>query len=82
MQIRYCIHCDFQERDDNFEINRAYHQGLGRKTCPHCDRWLWSLVIEDDGRMEILDWDECGIHDRDLMKILKRSIEVIKKQQG
>jgi len=81
MQIRYCVNCQYQKRDDDFEINRAYKEDM-QKTCPICDSWLWSLQIEDDGLMEILDWDECGIHDRDLLKILKRSIEVIEKQKG
>ena len=81
-QVRYCPNCDFQERDDGFEINQATHKGIGTTKCPKCDTRLWSLVIEKDGWLEILDWDENGIHDRDaseLVKLLKRSIEVINK---
>jgi len=74
MQIRYCVNCQFQKRDDDFELKHT-----GENTCPVCESWLWSLNIEKDGIMEIMDWDECGIHDKDLLKILKRSIEVIGK---
>lgn len=80
MQFRFCTECSFEERDDNFEINRAYHQGIGRKTCPNCGSWLWSLVVDEDKYMEITDWDENGISGMNLEKILERSIQVIKRR--
>ena len=79
-QIRFCPECGYQNRDDDFEINRAYHQGIGRKTCPECGTWLWSLVIDEDGHMEITDWDENSIHDKDLKKLLERCIKVINRR--
>lgn len=77
MQIRYCPNCNHQKRDDNFEINRAYHQDIGIKRCPECDSWLFSLNTDVDGDMEVTDNDENSIHDTNLKKVLQRSIEII-----
>lgn len=79
MQIRFCVNCEYQARDDDFEINRANRNNIESRYCPKCKSWLWSIILEEDGCFELLDWDENVIHGRDLKKILKRSVEILDK---
>ena len=82
MQIRFCPNCDFQERDDDFEINQAIHKGIGETKCPKCDTWLWSVIFERDF-VEITDWDENSIHDtkEELRKTLSKAMEIIEVEK-
>lgn len=74
MQIRFCTCCNYQNRDDDFEINQAVHQGIGETKCPNCDSGLWSIVFDTDGIVEITDWDENSIHLRKdcLIQLIER----------
>lgn len=67
MQIRFCIHCDYKKRDDNFEINNATRNNPESRYCPNCGGWLWSMTsesdeIEEHDEVEIDDWDENTFH--------------------
>jgi len=82
MQIRFCPNCDYQSRDDDFEVNRAMHEGIGEINCPKCSTWLWSVIFERDF-VEITDWDENSIHDtkEDLKKTLLKAIKIMDEEK-
>ena len=78
MQIRFCLECDYKQRDDDFEINRATHKGIGEIRCPRCNSWLWSIVFYDN-EIEVNDWDENCFHlsKKDMKKLLNKIEEII-----
>jgi len=78
MQIRFCPNCDYQSRDDDFEVNIARRNNNEGTECPKCKTWLWSIIFERDF-VEILDWDENSIHDtkEDLKKLLLKAIKIM-----
>ena len=82
-QIRFCPECGYQERDDDFEINKARCNDDEGVDCPKCKTWLWSVIF-DHNDVEILDWDENSIHDTEdaLKKLLLRAIDVINGSQN
>lgn len=82
MQIRFCPNCDYQSRDDDFEINIARRNENEGVDCPVCGTWLWSVIFERDF-VEILDWDENSIHDtkEDLKRLLLKAIKIMDEEK-
>ena len=49
MQIRFCIHCDYKKRDDNFEINDATRNNPESRSIGHVNICLDAMKKPTEG---------------------------------
>ena len=74
--IEFCIHCEYKKRKE-FE---GYEPEPSERLCPICGRHLWYLGFDSSPVVELLDYDENGIHDNAdlLLKLFERASEILK----